>query len=157
MSGMKRFCVVLCLVLTTLVTGTLGQSSHRAAGVERVYVGSFGSNPGAAYLRDKLLSNLAKEPTILIVHDPATADAVLKGTAAMWLVGYYNSNPRIRYRNSTIIPVYDAKMTAELEDKRGGSLWSGNLKPRFWGSQYVSENVVNRATRHIVTVLREIE
>ena len=154
---MKRFCVVLCLVLTTLVTGILGQSPHCAAGVERVYVGSFGSNPGAADLRNELLSKLAKAPTVLIVHDPATADAVLKGTAAMWLVGYYNSNPRIRFRNSTSVPVYDAKMTAELDDKQGRSLWSGKLKPRFWGSQYVSDNVVNQAARHIVAILRDRE
>jgi len=154
---MKRFCVVLCLVLTTLVPGTLGQSSRRVSRVERVYVGSFGSNPGAAYVRDKLLSKLAKAPAILIVHDSATADAVLKATAAMWLVGYYNSNPRIRYRNSTTVPVYDAKMTAELEDKQGRSLWSGNLKPRLWGSQYVSDNVVNQAARHIIAVLRDRE
>jgi hypothetical protein len=154
---MKRFCVVLCLVLTTLVTGTLGQSSHCAAGVERVYVGSFGSNPGAAYLRNELLSKLAKSPKILIVRDPATADAVLKGVAAMWLVGYYNSNPRIRYRTSASVPVYDAKMTAELEDKQGRGLWLGKLKPRFQGSQYVSDNVVNQAARHVADVLRHRE
>lgn len=154
---MKRFCAVLCLVLTTLFTGILGQSSHCAAGVERVYVGSFGSNPGAAYLRNKLLSKIAKVPTVLIVHDPATADAALKGTAAMWLVGYYNSNPRIRFRNSTSVPVYDAKTTAGLDDKQGRSLWSGNLKPRFWGSQYVSDNVLNQAARHIVAILRDRE
>ncbi len=155
MNGMKRFCVVLCLFLTTLVTGTLGQGSDCAAGVERVYVGSFGSNQGAAYLRNRLLSKLAKARRILIVDDPATAVAVLKGTAAMWLVGYYNSNPRIRYRNSTSVPVYDAKMTAELDDKQGRSLWSGNLKPRFWGSQHVSDNVVNQAARHVEATLRE--
>jgi len=153
----KRFCVVFCLVLTTLVTSILGESSHCAAGVERVYIGSFGSNPGAAYLRTKLFSKLAKSPKILIVHDPATADAVLKGVAAMWLVGYYNSNPRIRYRNSTSVPVYDAKLTAVLDDKQGRSLWSGNLKPHFWDSQYVSDNVVNQAARHIVAVLRDRE
>lgn len=106
---------------------------------------------------NQVLSKLAQSPKILIVHDSATADAVLKGVAAMRLVGYYNSNPRIRYRNSTTVPVYDAKMTAELEDKRGRNLWSGNLKPRFWGSQYVADNVVNQATRHIVTVLRDRE
>jgi hypothetical protein len=140
-----------------LVSSTLGQSTHCPAGVHRIYVGSFGSNPGAAYLRSKLLMKLAKAHAILIVHDPTTADAVLKGTAAIWLVGYYNSNPRIRYRNSASVPVYDAKMTVELEDKQGCSLWSGKLKPRFWGSQYVSDNVVNQAVRHVEVVLRERE
>lgn len=78
----------------------------------------------------------------------------MNGTAAMRLLGYYNSNPRIRYRNGQSIPVYDAKMTLELEDKWGPSLWHGKLKPRFWGSQYVFDNVVNQAGRHVADVLR---
>jgi hypothetical protein len=155
MNGTKRFCVVLCLVLTALISRTFGQSAHSAAGVERVYVGSFGSNPGTAYLLTKLLLKLAKARTILIVDEPVNADAVLKGTAAMWLVGYYSSNPRIRYRNSASVPVYDVKMTVELEDKQGRRLWSGKLKPRFWGSQYVSDNVVNQAAQHVEATLRE--
>jgi hypothetical protein len=157
MNGTNRFCAVLCLVLTSLVSSVLGQSSGCAAGVHRIYVGSFGSSPSAIYLRSKLLLKLAKARAIVIVDDPGTADAVLKGTASMWLVGYYNSNPRIRYRNSTTVPVYDAKMTAELKDKQGRSLWSGKLKPRFWGSQYVSDNVVNQAARHVADVLRHRE
>lgn len=75
----------------------------------------------------------------------------------MRLVGYYNSNPRVRYRNSASVRVYDAKMTVELEDKQGRILWSGTLKPRFWGSQYVSDNVVNQAARHVADVLHDIK
>ena len=120
-----------------------------------MYIGSFGLNPGAIYLRNKLLLRLTKSETIVVVENPAEADAVLRGSAAMRLLGYYNSNPRIRYRNSTSVAVYDAKMTVELEDRQGRSLWSGNLKPCFWGSQYVSDNVVNQASHHVIEVLRQ--
>lgn len=34
-------------------------------------------------------------------------------------------------RDGPSVPVYDAKMTAELEDRQGRSLWSGKLQPRF--------------------------
>jgi hypothetical protein len=156
MNGIKQLLTVLCLFLTTLpFSGNLlGKNSPPTPKVHRIYVGSFGSSSDADYLRGKLLLRLAKARTILIVDDPATADFVLNGTAAWRLVGYYNSNPRIRYRNSASVRVYDAKMTVELEDKHGRILWSGTLKPRFWGSQYVSDNVVNQAARHVADVLR---
>ncbi len=155
MNGIKQFLAMLCLFLTTLPFSALGQCSPPGAEVHRIYVDSLGSNADAAYLRSKLLLRLERTHTIRIVDDPAAADVVFNGTAAMQLVGYFNSNPRIRYRNSTSVPVYDAKMTVELEDKQGRSLWSGNVKPRFWGSQYVSDNVVNQAARHVADVLRE--
>ncbi len=60
-------------------------------------------------------------------------------------------------KHRTSVPVYDAKRTAELDDKQGRSLWSGNLKPRFGGSQYASDGVVNQAARHIVAVPRDRE
>jgi hypothetical protein len=45
-------------------------------------------------------------------------------------------------------------MVLKLEDSSGHTLWSGRLKPRFWGSQYVSDNVVNQAAHHVVQVLQ---
>lgn len=70
---------------------------------------------------------------------------------------YHSKNSHTRYRTSPIVPVYDAKMTAVLEDKQGRSLWLGELKPPFWGSRYVTDSVVNHAARHIAAVLREME
>jgi len=153
---MKPFWAILWVFWAVLSFGeaACGQSVHRSAGVPRLYVSSFGQNPDAVYLRNKLLLRLARESRILFVDDPVTADVVLNGTAAMWLVGYFNSNPRIRYRTSAEVPVYDARMMVDLEDKQGRSLWSGKLKPRFWGSQYVSDNVVNQAARHVSEALR---
>ncbi len=131
-----------------------GQSLLRGSAAPRLYVSSFGQSSDAVYIRNKLIRRLAEKGRIRIVDDPAAANVLLTGTAAMWLTGYYNSNPRIRYRTSADVPVYDAKMTVELEDKEGRCLWSGALKPRFWGSQYVSDSIVNQAARHVSDILR---
>lgn len=156
MREIKRSFVVLCVLFVTSFANqpSFGERARRSIEVHKVYIGSFGSNPGAIYLRDKLLRRLAKSETIVVVENPADADAFLRGSAAMRLLGYYNSNPRIRYRNRASVAVYDAKMTVELEDRQGRPLWSGNLKPRFWGSQFVSDNVVNQASHHVIEVLR---
>jgi hypothetical protein len=62
------------------------------AEVHRMYVGSFGSNPDAAYLRNKLLLRLGRARTILIVEGPDIADVLLKCAAVMRLVGECNSD-----------------------------------------------------------------
>lgn len=156
MNVVKPFFVLLFIFPTILPAreAAVRNSSSRAVEVRKIYVGSFGASLDAVYLRHKLVLRLARSRRLIVVDDPATADAILSGTAQLRLVGYYNSNSRIRYRNSASVPVYDARMMVRLEDRGGHSLWSGNLKPRFWGSQYVSDNVVNQTARHVAEVLR---
>lgn len=157
----NRSCLaVIGLLLTTLVASAApahGQPANRAKGVHRIYVEALGMDPEAVYLRRNLLSKLAKSDKLMVVDDPAIADLVLRGIAQMRLTGYYNSNPRVRYRNSASVPVYDAKMSIVIADVQGRCLWFGTLKPRFWGSRYVSDNVVNQAAQHVLDVLRERE
>jgi len=66
-----------------------------------------------------------------------------------------DGNPRVRYRNETSVAVYDAWMAVVLKDRQGRVLWSGKLKPRFYGSQYVSDNIVNQVIHHVVGALRK--
>jgi hypothetical protein len=153
--AMKQMVTIFWLLLVFPCShATLQQSSVSEAGAHKIYVSSFGSNPGADHLRNKLLRKLSRIGTIHIVEDPGLADATLIGNAAMSLIGYYHSNPRIRYRTGADVPVYDVRMTVELKDHLGRSLWSGSLKPRFWGSQYLDDNVVNQAADHIINTFR---
>lgn len=153
---MKRFRAILWLILAILALGetAFGQSPQFSAEAHKLYVGSFGQNPGAVCLRKKLLARLSRARTILLVEDPATADAILKGTGTVRLVGHFHSNPLIRHATNADVPVYDAKMMVDLEDSPGRRIWSGNLNPRFRGSQYVCDNVVNQAARHVSDALR---
>ena len=131
-----------------------GNATNGAHAV-KVFVGSLGPAGDAIYLRQKLILSLQKSHQIVVVDNPDSADLLVLGSAAIRIVGYYNSNPRIRYRNIASVPVYDARMEIELKDGQGRSHWSGKLKPRFWGSQHVSDNVVNQAAQHVVEVLHE--
>jgi hypothetical protein len=148
--------VSLILILTGLACQrqALAVSMLSPVHVHKLYVGRFGTSAGAAYLREKLLARLGKLENVELVKEPSEAEWILDGTASMRLLGYYNSNPRIRARSASSAPVYDAKMAVALEDRQGRSLWSANLKPRFWGSQYVADNVVNQAARRVVETLR---
>ena len=150
------FVALLCLFPAVLPgsEAAVRNNTSRVSEVHKIYVGSFGGSTDAIYLRHKLVLRLTRSKRFLVVDDPDAADAILSGTAQLRLVGYYNSNPRIRYRNGASVAVYDAKMVLRLDDRTGHCVWTGNLKPRFWGSQYVSDNVVNQAARHVADVLR---
>lgn len=141
--------IVISLQLTVCTLAAGVQNSNEARPIHKVYVDLFGTGPGADYLRGKLISKLSRLKAIVIVDNQAVADLVVRGTAEMWLTGYYNPNPRIRYRNNSSVPVYDAKMSLEFETRLGRCEWSGEVKPRFWGSQYVSDNVVSQAAQRI--------
>ena len=117
-----------------------------------VFLGSFGPTGNAIYLREKLIQRLQKSHQIAVVSNPHRADLLVVSSAVMRSVGYYYSNPRLRYRTSPSVPVYDAWMELELNDSRGWALWWGKFKPRFWGSQYVSDNLVNQAGQQVVRV-----
>jgi|ERR1700683_4175825 hypothetical protein len=148
-------CVLRNLVLALILSTQIGraQDSGDMRAIQRIYVASFGTAPGASYLRSKLLSKLARIRTIEIVEYAAAADLIITGNASMRLVGYWRSNPRGGDFSSGT-PVYDAGMSLEIEDTCGHILWSDRLIPRFWGSQYVSDNVVNQAFHHLAGMLR---
>lgn len=148
--------VVLCLSLTAMQCGWAVGERHPplAAPMHKVYVGSLGTSSDAEYLRQKMSRRLVKSRKVVVVDDPADADAVLSGKASIWFRGYSCGNRRPSYLNRNCFPAYDAKMMLKLEDSRGQTLWLGKLKPRFWGSQYISDNVVNQAAKHIVEVLQ---
>ena len=146
--------IFLSLPLTVCSLAADEQNSNATRPVQKVYVSLFGRGPSADYLRGKLISKLSRIKTIIVVDNPGAADLIVRGTAAMWLTGYCNPNPRVRYRNSSSVPVYDAKMTLEVENKQDNCVCSDEVKPRFWGSQYVSDNVVNQAAERISRLLR---
>lgn len=153
---MKKWVLTIffCLPLTVCSLAASEQNSNEALPIHKVCVSLFGTGPGADYLRGKLISKLSRIKTIIVVDKPSAADLIVRGAAAMWLTGYYNPNPRVRYRNSSSVPVYNAKMTLEFDNELGRCLWSGKVKPRFWGSQYVSDNVVNQVAQRISRFLQ---
>jgi hypothetical protein len=117
--------------------------------IRKVYVEPFQSDPSAAFIRGKLIQKLSRHQGFILVNHVEDSDAILQGSAAFWITGYYNPSPRIRYRTSRDVPVYAATLSLTLKDRQRNILWSASFRPRFWGSQYVSDNVTNQAACHL--------
>jgi hypothetical protein len=147
--GIRKWFFIPFFLLLILIAQTMEGKNCTPRPARKVYVGSFGRDSGAAYMRGRLLAKLARSREIVLVDDPSAADLSVRGHAKLWVAGHWHSNPRVQDRST---PVYDARMTIEIDDARGRMLWSGGLKPRFWGSQYVSDNVAIQAAEYIVRI-----
>lgn len=133
-------------VLSQTVTGL-----HQ---IRNVYVEAFQGDSVTALIRTKLVQKLSRSKRFTIVDHVEDSDATLQGSAALWLTGYYHSDPRIRYRTSRDAPVYTARLSLSLTNRQGNVLWSASFKPRFCGSQYVSDNVTDQAICHLRKIVR---
>lgn len=148
-----RFAILLVLILLSNRSSP-GQTVAGPHQIGKVYVESFQDDPGAAFIRSKLIQKLSRERDFVLVDHVEDSDLILEGSAGLWLTGYHHSNPRIPYRTSGDTPVYNAKLSLTLRNRQGNVLWSASFKPRFWGSQYVSDNVTNQGVCHLEKTVR---
>lgn len=146
-SGLFRTAILLVWILLSSCSSQ-GQTVTLHE-IRKVYAEPFQGDSGAAFIRAKLLQKLSRHHGFVLVNHVEDSDAILQGSAAFWITGYYNQNPRIRYRTSRDVPVYSATLSLTLKDRQGNVLWSASFKPKFWGSQYVSDNVTNQAACHL--------
>lgn len=148
--------VIVCLMMAAIYLdqAAVGQRSRRTVPVHKLYVDSLGENPTTEFLRRELCLKLSQSKRILLVDDRDAADIVLTGRAAWRSRGRLCSNLRPSYLNRNCLEAFDVDMTLHLVDQNGRSLWSGELKPRFWGSDNPFNNVVNQAANRVLKLMR---
>lgn len=117
----KWFFIPSCLRLILVAQSAEGKNCTSGP-ARKVYVGTFGQDSGAVYMRSGLLAKLARCREIVLVQDPSVADLRVRGHATLWVALAFRITAR---------PFYDASMTIEIDDARGTMLWSGRLKPRL--------------------------
>jgi hypothetical protein len=154
---MNKTGLAIFLLGSTLLSGksAFGQKVKSTPSVHNVYVGSFGADLDAEYLRKRLRLRLGRAHNIVVVDDPSAADFALDGSASSWFRGYYCSNLRPGYLNRNCSKSYGAKMEMVLKDRNGRILWSSRLSPGFWGSDNPFENVVNQAAKRVCDSLHQ--
>lgn len=146
---------MLLLVLTVFSDRSVAQRTVPALhSIRSVYVEAFQGGPRAAFVRSRLLTKLSRSSEFAVVSDPKDTDAVLTGSASLWITGYHASSPHAIYRTSQDVPVYDVRLSLTLVNRQGNILWRGTFKPRFWGSGRVSDNVINQAIHDLKRIGR---
>jgi phosphate transport system substrate-binding protein len=78
-------------------------------------------------VRDRLVQRLKSSKTIQMVRDSTQADAILHGSVTIWKSGCVSTSFRSKAAEE---PLYQGYASAELNDKRGNTLWSYLVTPR---------------------------
>ena len=86
---LRTYIAVILFILTCLTTSIRAhaQSAESLSGVKKVFLESFGQGESASKLRERFIKQLQKSGKLEVVATAAEADAVIKGTENIWVVG----------------------------------------------------------------------
>jgi phosphate ABC transporter phosphate-binding protein len=146
---------VLCSFTAQLILMFAGVSSGRAqtaetlSQVKKVYVEPFGTENGAAKLRDRMIKQLRKNRRLEVVTVPNEADAVIKGSGSIWVTGYISNDPRVP--SNARQPIFHGFLSVEVVGKNNEPLWSYLVTPSKFGTGAITQELAD----HLVTKLTE--
>ena len=143
--GIQMATVRLLGSLVCCALSLAAQTASNLKDVQKIYLNSFGSKPGASELRDQVAAELGKSHKFQIVSDRAAADAVLGGDGEVWVKGHYSLNPRNRSINgSDTQTVYAGYLSVELQGNKNDTLWS------YLATPHSASHDVNRDLAKVV-------
>ena len=155
----RAFLVVLICV-AAVDTALLARSRADAAQVaetvrqvKRVYVGSFGSKPGASELRERVIRCLRKTQAVEIVPSPSDADAMITGTGEIWIKEYIRTNPQPS--PWTRQPVYDGYLSVQIKGKDDRTLSSYRVTHGKFVWDDITEELAKRFAKKFQADLKE--
>ncbi len=100
--------------------------------VRKLYVEALGEGKLGDEFRARVVARLRKDGRFDPIDTPAQADAVMSGTAEIWITGYVARNPRAP---ATTEPIYSGFLSARVTSKDNEVVWSYLVTPRkfAWG------------------------
>lgn len=126
-----------------------------SAGAKRLYVEAFATKADAQKLREDLIAELRKVPSVSIVSNESSADLILAGGGEVWIKGYRSFSPRSELKlPSNGMPIYSGFMSVELKDQQGVTLWSDLVTPGPEASD-VAKDLSKRITKHLAQELSQ--
>lgn len=141
-----------CVLLTAGIAATAASATdqtltvNRLSQVKKIYVESLGSGKLGNEFRDRVIARLRKEGSVDVVDRPGQADAVMSGTAEIWVTGHVSSTPRSPL--SVEHAIYSGFVSAKVTDKNNEVLWSYLVTPRKfeWGGivHDLADNLVGK-------------
>jgi ABC-type phosphate transport system substrate-binding protein len=139
-------CPIALLVAGCALTASAEQVDSLAQ-VKTLYVGSFTGGHEAAHLRESLLRRLV-HGRFQLAQSPQSADAILAGTAQIWVKGYVAINPRTPSTDRQA--VYAGYLSVEVTSAYGQPLWSWLVTPGklAWGN--IVDDLASQAARRLL-------
>ncbi len=136
-----RSLCLLSVLLTALHFTLEAQTADRISEVKRIAVDWSDNSKLSTAVRDRLEHKLKDSGKLELVNAPAQADALLHGSAVIWITGYISTSPR---SNAAQTPTYEGYASVELSGKAGKTLWSYLATPRHTGWKSISDDLADQ-------------
>jgi phosphate ABC transporter phosphate-binding protein len=142
----RRLTIPMLLAVLPLFLGigpaaTHAQTADRLSQVKKIYVDSFGADHGAAEIRESLVRRLRKSHDLQVVSSANEADAVLRGSARIWVTGHISPNARTQ---SPSQPTFGGVLSAELVGNNNETLWSYLVSPSSFSWNGIADDLAGQ-------------
>ena len=143
---------LLILILLALAASAVrAQSAESLSSVKNIYIDSFGQQDSASKLRDRLIKQLRKSGKVQVVATPAEADALVKGTENIWVVGYYSTDARSP--SATRQPILHGFLSVDVEGKDHQPLWSYLVTPSKFRTGSLTQDLADQLAVKLLAAL----
>lgn len=137
--------IALLLVLSCRQAGA--DPVDAVAGVKTLFVEPFRGGADAAAIRDRLTRDLAGS-RFRLVQTQKEADAVLKGTAQIWVHGFITTNARTPANNRQA--VFSGYLSLEIVNSNNQPLWSWLITPGRLAWKSTVDDLASRGAKKLL-------
>ncbi|MGA1984173.1 MAG: phosphate ABC transporter substrate-binding protein PstS [Acidobacteriaceae bacterium] len=150
-AGLLRWLLLLlaCFLLPPNPAFAQSAQPQTLRSIHTVYVAPI-SDGTADALRARLIARLKKSPSIRIVDDPKSADAILHSDAVIWPTGTVSLNPR---SNSVALRNYQGYLSAELSDAADHPLWSYLVTPSRFRTASIVDDLADQLSSRLLAAI----
>jgi phosphate ABC transporter phosphate-binding protein len=150
LNGARRYLVLLaCFIFSPIAVPAPAQPATLRT-IHTLYVAPLAASEAADAVRSRLIARLKKSPSIHIVDDAKSADAILHSDAVIWPTGTVSLNPR---SNSVALRNYQGYLSAELSDAADHPLWSYLVTPSRFRTASIVDDLVDQLSVRLLAAI----
>jgi hypothetical protein len=139
------------MLMLTSATAALAQTAETLSQVKKVFVESFGTDDVAKKLREAMIKQLRKKAKLEVATTPNAADAIIKGSASVWVSGYVSADARPSANSPE--PVFRGFLCVAVIGKAGRPLWSYLATPSKFRVESITDNLAEQTVARLIASL----
>ena len=143
------------ILLTVGSTPVRAQSAHLLSQVNKIYVEPLGHGKTGEEFRDRVVSRLRKKGGLVVAESADKADAVMSGTAEVWITSHDALSPRSP--STTQHAVYSGFLSARITGKDNQVLWSYLVTPSKFAWEGIVDDLADNLTSKLLEARKERE
>jgi phosphate ABC transporter phosphate-binding protein len=136
------------LLILAVGGGARAQSAETLSQVKKVFVASFGADDAANKFHQRIMQQLRKNGRFEVVTTPNQADAFIRGSGSIWVIGYISADPRSPANARQA--VLRGFLSVEVLGSAGQPLWSYLATPKKFSLGSITQNLADQTVAKLI-------